>query len=320
MNNIFLEELINNNKIIYNILNCSCCLGTITRCKTLIENFDNKNNIYVSSANKISDNKKDYFPYDVMTNKRQFEKCIINNKINIIIHDLKVNQDLYNLGLKYKNRYNIKQYFMLLHNNYNIQNFTDVKNIIIPYDIKIKNEINLGNIAQNKKNILNYNIIYTGMIHKQLKEDKLSYKLSYIYNKYNIRKLQDKDKPILVATYGTGSHILTEQFFNYVYENYKNNYNLIFIYGLMYAGKKNEDDAIITNTHEPYLYELLYYADTIACHGAYNTMAESLSLENKKIIIIPKPDDLALKYILLLEKYYNNIKVVDLFETCKNKN
>jgi hypothetical protein len=297
MNTIFNK----NNNIIYNIQNCKCCLGTIARCKTIKELYP-ENNIFISSFSKIENCKKEYFPYEVSITKKEIEKCIINNKINMIIHDLNPNQILYNLGLKY----NIKQYFMLIHNKININNYTEIKDIIIPYDEKMKDVINIKNITNVKNINMEYNINYTEMICKKLNIDKLN----YIKEKYNIDKLKVNNKPILIATYGTGSDKLTEKFFQYVYNNYKDNYNLIFIYGLMYKGSKIKDINIINEKYEPYLYELFYYADTILSHGAYNTMAECLSLNNKNIIVIPKPNDVALNYIEAFEKYYNNVKIV----------
>ncbi len=293
MDNIFNKE----NNIIYNIQNCKCCLGTITRCKTIKKLYP-ENNIFVSSFSKIENNKKEYFPDNVLISKKEIKKCIINNKINIIIHDLIPNQILYNLGLEY----NIKQYFMFIHNKININNYTEIKDIIIPYDEKLKNLIRFDD----KKN--KYNIKYIGFICKKLNYDKLE----YIKEKYNIEKLRNNNKPILIASYGTGSSEYAEQFFEYIYNNYKESYNLIFIYGMLYVGKKFNN--VISEIHEPYLYELFYYGDILANHGAYNSIGESLSL-NKDIIIIPKPNDEALNYICNYDKYYDNIKIINVLNT-----
>lgn len=271
-------DLIQQNNIILNLKNCHCCFGTLARGIVLKRKFPA---IILTGTNGLNVSKKQFFPFSLITNN--FEKVIRENSITLIIHDLKVNYDLYNAGLKYK----IPQYFLFTNQAHKWQ-FNLFEKIIFPYPEEMKEEF---------KDVKNK--LMAGFIIKEINETKIE----IIRNKYQIGS-----KPVLTVSLSTGRWRETESVFQYIYDNYKENYDLIFIYGIYY---KNKVFPVKSSSYEENLIELFSLSDTIASFGAYNTVSEVLSVK-KKLISFPRPNNIGEEEIFRLAKYFSNIKILNL--------
>lgn len=294
MNKYFNQLLQEGKQILLNLDNCLCCLGHLARGKAL----SNYNNIHFSLTNPLLPEKKEYFPYKYIIGSREYYiNYLKNNKIDLIIHDIKVNQQLYNAVL-FLNKYKkIPQYFFYSNDWYinTINNFNIIEKILLPYPEYMKDEF----IYINKISKIFIDNIYN---FSSITEENIK----FIKNKYNI----NDNKKTIVVSVSTGGWDFSEKVFQYAYDNYNNKekYNLIMIYGIYYKGKIFKE--IKSNIHENLILPLFSIADTVICQSSYNTLVEVINL-NKNIISFPRH-----KYELIevsrYAKYYNKLKVINL--------
>ncbi len=271
-------ELIKSHKILYNLKNCNCCFGTLARGKIFKEKFPDE--IFFSAKHGLNIKKKGFFPYRLFT--RDFEKVIRGNDISLIIHDLKVNFELYNLGIKLK----IPQYFIYVNQGFRWQ-CNLFKKIILPYPEEMGKEFKY--IKRSK--------IFAGFIIRELEKEKIP----EIKKRYEIG-----EKPIISVSVSTGKSFYSQQLFEYAYETFRKDYDLIFIYGLFYKGRKFPVKSAI---FEENLIELFFLSEKIICFGAYNTVAEALSL-GKEILSFPKPNNDGEQEVKKIAKYFKNITIL----------
>lgn len=272
------EKLIKQNRVILSLKNCHCCFGTLARGKVLKEKFPE---IILASKTGLNIAKKEFFPYSLVT--ENYEEVIKNNGINLIIHDLMINFKLYNIA----KALNIPQYFLYV-NKFSKFQLNLFDKIIIPYPEEMASEFT--DIKQEK--------IFSGFIVKELKKKKAD-----VRKKYKIGK-----KPVLAVSLSTGKWKETEKVFQYVYDNYREDFDLIFIYGIFYKGKTF---PVKSSLYEPNLLELFSLSDTVAIFGAYNTVTEAVSL-NKNILSFPRPNNTGEEEVYKFAKYFNNIKIIKL--------
>jgi len=260
-----------------NLKNCNCCLGTLSRGKILKKKFPE---IVLSATRGLDIRKKDFFPYRLIV--RNFKQAIKENNISLIIHDLQMNFDLYNAGKKLK----IPQYFLFANSQHRWQ-CNLFEKVILPYPEEMKNEFT--NIK---------NKIFAGLITRE--PDKR--KLKKLKNKYKIG-----EKPAITVTVSSGQSKYSEKLFEYSYDNFSpNEYDLVFIYGLFYKGKKF---PVKSQVFEKNLIELFSLSEKIVCFGAYNTVSEALSLD-KEIFSFPKPNNAGEQEAVRLSKYFKNITIL----------
>jgi len=245
-------ELIQNNKVILNLSNCPCCLGTLARGKVLKEKFPG---IILTASSGLPISKKQYFPYSLVT--QNFKELIIREKVSLVIHDFRINYDLYNTGIQLK----IPQYLIYINQEfkYQIEAFKWEK-IIFPYPEK-KNKYKIGN------------------------------------------------QPVMIVSLSSGGWFETEKVFQYAYGNFSEEFDLIFIYGIFYQGKKFED--VKASIFEENIIELFSLANTVVTFGSYNTMAELITL-NKNLIAIPRKNNPTERETARFAKYFPNIKILNL--------
>ena len=275
-------DLIQNNKVIYNLSNCPCCLGTLSRGIVLKKFFPG---IILTLSCGMDIQKRKYFPYPIILDN--FEEVIKNNSITLIIHDFNINYELFNAGIKLK----IPQYFLCVNlENQWISNSFD--KIILPYPVEMSPEF--VNIKKEK--------IFSGLICKEIDNSKVG----PVKDKYKI-----SDKPVMVISLSTGTWPNTEKVFQYCYDNFKGKFDLVFIYGLFYKGKTFLD--IKSSVFEEDLIELFSVADTAVTFGSYNTMAELISLK-KNIIAIPRQGNPSQQEVKRFQKYYQNIQILNIKE------
>lgn len=258
--------------------NCNCCLGTLSRGKILKKKFPE---IILSATRALNVRKKEFFPYRLIT--RNFEHAIKENNITLIIHDLQTNFNLYNAGKKLK----IPQYFLFANSQHRWQ-CNLFEKIILPYPEEMKNEFD--NIKKDK--------IHAGLIVKE--PDKR--KLKKLKTKYKIG-----EKPVITVAVSAGKSEYSEKLFQYTFENFSEEYDLIFIYGLFYKGRKFPVKSAI---FEENLIELFSLSEKVISFGAYNTISEALSL-NKEILSFPKPKNPGEQEAVRLSKYFKNIKIIE---------
>lgn len=271
-------ELIKNNKVLLNLKNCNCCLGTLSRGKILKKKFSE---IILSATRALDIRKKEFFPYRLIV--RNFEQAIKENNITLIIHDLQMNFDLYNSGKKLK----IPQYFLFANNQHRWQ-CNLFEKVILPYPEEMKPEFE--NIKKDK--------IHAGLIVKE--PDKR--KLKKLKTKYKIG-----EKPVIVVTVSAGKSEYSEKLFQYAFENFSEEYDLIFIYGIFYRGK---EFSVKSTIFEENLIELFSLSEKVISFGAYNTISEALSLD-KEILSFPKPNNTGEQEVVRFSRYFKNIKIIE---------
>jgi hypothetical protein len=272
------SELIKQNRVILNLKNCPCCFGTLARGTVLKQKFPE---IILTATNGLNIWKKLFFPYPLIVTN--FEKVIRKNNITLIIHDLKINFNLYNAGLKYK----IPQYFIFANNAHKWQ-FNLFEKIIFPYPLEMAEEF---------KDVKNK--LMAGLIVKEIDKNKIK----AVRDKYEIG-----EKPVTTVTVSTGKHQNSEKLFQYAYDNFKDKYDLVFTYGISYKGKTF---PVKSSVFEENLMELFSLSEKIISFGAYNTISEALSLR-KEIISFPKPNNTGEEEVKRFAKYFSNIKILNL--------
>jgi len=275
-------DLIKQNKVMLNLSNCPCCFGTIARGKALKEQFPE---IILTGSSGLPISKKSYFPYGLAT--QNFKELIIREKVSLVIHDLRINYDLYNAAVKLK----IPQYLIHLNEEFKHQiNTFKFEKIILPYPEEMSTEFEY--IKKDK--------LFTGLITREID----SSKIEQIKAKYKIG-----ENPIMVASFSTGEWIETEIILRYIFNNYKDNFDLIFIYGISYKGKIFHEVKSVF--FEENLMELFSLADTVITAGSYNTISELIFLK-KNIIVIPIIGNPGQKESERFAKYFPNIKILNL--------
>lgn len=287
-----------NNNVLLNLDNCSCCFGHLTRGKVLKNLY---NNIHLSLTRELLPEKKEFFPYEYITGDYDiYLNYLKNNKINIVIHDVKININLYNACNQYSKYNKLKQY-LIYTNSRNIDNITSFDNIdciLLPYPEIMRQEFNFIKTKKPK--------IFIDGIYNYLNITNDNIKL--IKNKYNICN----NKKNIVVTVSTGNWDFSEKIFQRIYDVYKNidDYNLIFIYGIYYKGKIFKSNNLTSSIFENNMLSLFSLADIVICQGSYNTITECINL-NKNIICFPRHDR-ELNEASRYAKYYNKIKVVNI--------
>ncbi|HOT31230.1 MAG TPA: hypothetical protein PLQ61_06860 [Bacteroidales bacterium] len=275
-------NLIKQNKIILNLSNCPCCFGTLARGKALKEKFPE---IILTGSSGLPISKKQYFPYGFIS--QNFKELILREKIDLIIHDLRVNYDLYNVAIKLK----IPQYLIHLNEEFKHQiNTFKFEKIILPYPEEMSPEFEY--IKKEK--------LFSGLITREIDGSKIE----QIKAKYKIG-----EKPVMAASFSTGEWLETEIILRYIFNNYNDKFDLIFIYGISYKGKIFSEVKSVF--FEENLMELFSLADTVITAGSYNTISELIFLK-KNIIAIPIPGNPGEKEVKRFAKYFPNIKIINL--------
>ena len=301
----FFEDLLKNNNVLLNLLNCTCCYGTLQRGKILKQQYSN---IHLSLTTPLLPEKKTYFPYDYITgNYKIYVDYIKKHNIQIVIHDRKINQELYNACLLLMKIKPVKQYFLSTNNQdvADLQTFYYIQDVLLPYPEVMKNELNEINKRHHglftDVKFVDF-ICDLGEVTEKKKNE--------IVKKYKI----NKEKETIVVSVSTGKDVNAEKIFQWAYDNYndKNKYNLIFIYGIYYKGKKFDNENVISTTFEDNLLSLFSLSDKIICQGSYNTLVECISLGVKEIICFPKHKK-ELEEVTRFKKYYlERINIINL--------